>query len=333
MPELPEVETMRRGIAAAAGTVIGEIVRPPSRLRPIEISPPLAQFRRRAMGRTIERVGRLGKRVVLVLDSCDRIVIEPRMTGLVLAADPPERKHLRLVIELEPVANVRRCVERSRPTVVRCARKFKLSTTLTLSGNGFAQRTTTVTLPCSTHPTTQAGRQHHGKSSFGTSAGWASCGSFRPRIRPDLWPGEDRAGCARILPRTTSRRLRRSRRAIKVALLDQKAVAGVGNLYASEILHRAGVHPAKPCSRLRPNSGSGFTPKCSACCRKRSNIKARRSATAPIASPATRRAIFSSAIAFISVTGRPVLPASEAQIVRIVQAQRSTFYCPKCQRK
>ena len=46
-------------------------------------------------------------------------------------------------------------------------------------------------------------------------------------------------------------RLGGSRRAIKVALLDQHALAGVGNLYASEILHRAGIHPATPCHRLR----------------------------------------------------------------------------------
>ena len=39
-------------------------------------------------------------------------------------------------------------------------------------------------------------------------------------------------------------RFQKSRRAIKVALLDQAAIAGIGNLYASEILHAAGVHPA-----------------------------------------------------------------------------------------
>src|SRR4029453_12398022 len=47
-------------------------------------------------------------------------------------------------------------------------------------------------------------------------------------------------------------RLGRSRRAIKVALLDQRALAGVGNLYASEILHRAKVHPATRCEQLKP---------------------------------------------------------------------------------
>ena len=40
-------------------------------------------------------------------------------------------------------------------------------------------------------------------------------------------------------------RLGGSRRAVKVALLDQRAVAGIGNLYASEILHLADIHPAR----------------------------------------------------------------------------------------
>jgi formamidopyrimidine-DNA glycosylase len=45
-------------------------------------------------------------------------------------------------------------------------------------------------------------------------------------------------------------RLGRSQRAVKVALLDQKAVAGIGNLYASEILHLAEIHPARRCDRI-----------------------------------------------------------------------------------
>ena len=44
---------------------------------------------------TIRDVGRVGKRVVVHLDSGDAIVLEPRMTGLVLVADPPSREHLR----------------------------------------------------------------------------------------------------------------------------------------------------------------------------------------------------------------------------------------------
>ena len=102
MPELPEVETMCRGVAQVVGCRIVGIVRPECKLKPITITPALAVFRRRAVGRTIEQVGRIGKRVVLRLDGSrgDSIVIEPRMTGLVLLAEPPNRDHLRLVFQL-----------------------------------------------------------------------------------------------------------------------------------------------------------------------------------------------------------------------------------------
>ena len=65
--------------------------------------------------------------------------------------------------------------------------------------------------------------------------------------------GPDRLGpdALTISAQTLRQRLGGSRRAIKVALLDQHAVAGIGNLYASEILHHAGIHPAIPCCRLR----------------------------------------------------------------------------------
>src|SRR4029077_5040598 len=43
----------------------------------------------------------------------------------------------------------------------------------------------------------------------------------------------------------------RTTRPIKVALLDQKLVAGIGNLYASEILHLAGIHPGRRANRLK----------------------------------------------------------------------------------
>ena len=45
MPELPEVETMKRGIAAVVGCRIRGVVRPKCRLRPIQISPDFARLR------------------------------------------------------------------------------------------------------------------------------------------------------------------------------------------------------------------------------------------------------------------------------------------------
>ena len=100
MPELPEVETMRRGVAAIVGTRILRVERPPCQKRPISISPRIDALNRRATGQQILAVDRIGKRVVVRLDRGDAIVIEPRMTGLVLLAQPPTQEHLRLKLSL-----------------------------------------------------------------------------------------------------------------------------------------------------------------------------------------------------------------------------------------
>ena len=46
-------------------------------------------------------------------------------------------------------------------------------------------------------------------------------------------------------------RIKRTRRPIKTALLDQALIAGIGNIYADEALHRAGVRPRRMSSRVR----------------------------------------------------------------------------------
>ncbi|WP_029089956.1 bifunctional DNA-formamidopyrimidine glycosylase/DNA-(apurinic or apyrimidinic site) lyase [Brevibacterium album] len=49
----------------------------------------------------------------------------------------------------------------------------------------------------------------------------------------------------------TARRMQRSRSAVKAVLMDQRVVSGVGNIYADEALHRAGVHPLAVPARTR----------------------------------------------------------------------------------
>ena len=85
MPELPEVETMRRGIGAIVGSRSRAGLGSPLEVAaPIQTSPPVPSLRRRVAGRAIMAVGRAGKRLLVELDSGDRLVIEPRMTGRVL---------------------------------------------------------------------------------------------------------------------------------------------------------------------------------------------------------------------------------------------------------
>ncbi len=291
MPELPEVETMRRGIAVVTGAVIAGVARAPSRLRAIEISPPLAAFRRRAVGRTIERVDRLGKRIILVLDSCDRIVIEPRMTGLVLIAGPPDSKHLRLIIELRNVvrpSRLRRAGGTTAPQSILFWDQRGLGVVRLVSPRDF--------------------ERIYGQEKIGPDAMEITADELRARLRD-------------------------SRRAIKVALLDQKVLAGVGNLYASEILHRAGVHPAKACCRLRSVQWQRIHTEM--LCVLTEAIEHQgstlRDGTYRIARDSPGNFQFRHRV--YQRHGQACFACKRSQIVRIAQAQRSTFFCPTCQRK
>ena len=71
MPELPEVETMRRGILGAVGgkVVLVENIRCPK--KPITILPSVVNIRRSIVGSTISAIERIGKRVVVVLQDKD----------------------------------------------------------------------------------------------------------------------------------------------------------------------------------------------------------------------------------------------------------------------
>ena len=100
MPELPEVETMRRGIAAIVGSRVVAASRLPCERRPIRIEPRPAALARRLVDREVTAVDRLGKRVVVRIDGGDALIFEPRMTGLVLVADPPSPEHLRFRLDL-----------------------------------------------------------------------------------------------------------------------------------------------------------------------------------------------------------------------------------------
>lgn len=278
MPELPEVETMRRGIAAIAGCTIAGAERLRCKRRPILIQPRPATLTSLLTGRRIAEVGRLGKRVVLVLESGHRLIFEPRMTGLVLVADPPTQEHLRFRLDLAdgPIPHVWYWDRRG------------LGSVRLLSAAQFAQQFETGAL--------------------GPDALALSAAELRERLF-------------------------RSRRAIKVALLDQRAVAGIGNLYASEILHLARVHPAKRCDLLSAEQWDAI----------HANMLgvlhlAIRHEGSTLSDGTYRNALnqsggYQNHHRVYDRAGESCVQCGRATIVRIVQAQRATFYCPTCQKK
>ena len=92
MPELPEVETVRRGIAPhVTGRAIERVIVRDRRLR----WPILRGFEKKLAGRTIRAVDRRGKYLLLILDSGDRVILHLGMTGRISLVEParPVQKH------------------------------------------------------------------------------------------------------------------------------------------------------------------------------------------------------------------------------------------------
>ena len=194
MPELPEVETVRRRLEPVlAGSTLEHVEILDARLTrpldPLEIAAEL-------VGERVEAVDRRGKYLIVRFESGRALVVHLRMTGSLLhVTDIPELDpHRRAVLQLDDGTTV----------VYRDVRRF------------------------------------------GT---WllAEPGEAEPYL-------DARLGREPLAPAFTTRRLGEAlagRRApVKAAILDQRRIAGVGNIYADEALWRARIHPQRPAGEL-----------------------------------------------------------------------------------
>ncbi len=135
--------------------------------------------------------------------------------------------------------------------------------------------------------------------------------------------------------------LQHSGQPVKIRLLDQRLVAGVGNIYASEALFRAGISPRTKAWRLRTEQVDRLRMAIRDVLREAIQC----GSTVPLNYPGTGNRdglfYFGSApgspdyyeerLLVYDRAGRPC-PGCGATIKRLVQAARSTYYCPRCQR-
>jgi formamidopyrimidine-DNA glycosylase len=125
---------------------------------------------------------------------------------------------------------------------------------------------------------------------------------------------------------TLARACRGKKTSLKSALLDQRVVAGLGNIYASEALHVAGLSPRRPASILATPSGA---PRDAARRLVAAIKRVLEDAIARLSKRTYREARF-------LVYGRSGERCSKSgctgTIRQRVQSGRSTFYCPVCQR-
>ena len=122
-----------------------------------------------------------------------------------------------------------------------------------------------------------------------------------------------------------------SRREIKVALLDQRTVAGIGNLYASEILHVAGVHPQQRCDRLTRSQWQLIHQATQEVLSEAIRYEGSTLSDGTYRNALNKSGSYQNHHRVYARTGEPCNSCNAGRIRRIVQAQRSTFYCPQCQ--
>ena len=268
---------MRRGVAEAAGATVVDAQRLPCPRKPIGVAPRIDRLRRRVVDREVVAVERVGKRVSLRIDTGDRLIFEPRMTGLVGAGESPDPFYLRVRVDLEGAALARVWFWDRR-------------------GLGKVRLYNSVEFD----------------AAFGPD-----------RLGPDALV---------VTADDLRRRLSGSKRAVKVALLDQTAVAGIGNIYAAEILHVAGVHPAARCDRL---SGSQWARIADATHEVLG--EAIRYEGSSLGDGTYRNKLNEDGSYQLRhrVYGRAgeACPRCGAAVRKVVQAQRSTFFCGACQRR
>ena len=278
MPELPEVETMCRGIQGITGGQIANTTRTACRQKPILITPRIDRFRRQVLGTTVREIARVGKRVVLWLDSQAAIVVEPRMTGLVLVTTPPSQAYLRWRLDLSgaPVNELYYWDRRGLGSVrlFSAVRFFDL----------------------------------FGPAKLGPDALLVTAKSYRQRLNT-------------------------SKRTIKVALLDQRVVAGIGNLYAAEILHVAGIHPERRCDLLQKKQWEKLADATHEVLEEAIRHEGSTLSDGTYRNALNKQGGYQNHHRVYARAGKPCPTCDEGEIVRMVQAQRATFFCPCCQLK
>ena len=133
-----------------------------------------------------------------------------------------------------------------------------------------------------------------------------------------------------LRPDDFAKRLSKTTRAIKAALLDQNLVAGLGNIYVDEALHLAGVHPLTPANTIDRDTAGRLNRAIKRVLR--TAIKAGGSSIRDYVDALGNRGGFQKQHRVYDREGKPCAKCKTA-IVRIVVGGRSTHFCPDCQQR
>ena len=283
MPELPEVETVRTGLAPV---MEGAVIARAAVNRPDLRWPFPDRMAERLTGARVLRLRRRSKYILADLDRGETLLIHLGMSGRMLVSGDPlgrfvhdhpaPEKHDHVVLDMETGARI----------TFNDPRRF---------GAMDLMQTATA----EEHPLlAQLGPEPLGNS-FSESH---LVSALKPRNMP-----------------------------IKSALLDQKIVAGLGNIYVCEALFRGGIHPARRAKRISEARISALVPIIRDVLSQA--IEAGGSSLKDFRQADGELGYFQHSFDVYGREGEPCrAEGCGGTIHRIVQSGRSSFYCPNCQR-
>ena len=276
MPELPEVETVRRGLIPVmeGKQIIRAQVRRPDLRWPFPDG-----MEQRLTGKRVERLRRRSKYILADLDSGETLLIHLGMSGrmLISKGDHPDiQKHDHVVFHMQDDARV----------VFNDTRRFGAMDLVATDGAEGHKLLANI-----------------GPEPLGNS--------FDESYLVDRLKGKNTP--------------------IKTALLDQRIVAGLGNIYVCEVLLRARISPTKKAGKLSAPKVRSLVPVIRDVLQEAiesggSSLKDFRQADGELG-------YFQHSFRAYGREGEPcVTKGCNGKIARIVQSGRSTFYCVQCQR-
>lgn len=283
MPELPEVETVRRGLEPA---MLGQVILEASVNRP-DLRWPLPQgMAERLRGQRVTALRRRSKYILVDLTSGETLIIHLGMSGRMLISGvtvgefqhphPAPQKHDHVVLEMEGGARI----------TFNDARRF-----------GAMDLATTALV-----------EEHWLLRDLG------------PEPLGNSFDGPYLAG--RLAGRNTP---------IKSALLDQRIVAGLGNIYVCEVLHRARISPRRKAGNISASRSAELVPVIRDVLNEA--IRAGGSSLRDYRQADGELGYFQHTFRVYDREGQPCTTQGCSGFVRrIVQSGRSSFYCPACQR-
>lgn len=283
MPELPEVETVRRGLAPAMeGVVIAraDVNRPDLRW------PFPERMAERLAGQRVERLRRRSKYILADLGSGETLLIHLGMSGRMLVsgdplgqfvhAHPAAQKHDHVVLHMENGARI----------TFNDPRRFG-AMDLMLTATAENHKLLAILGP------EPLGNDFHEA---------ILCNAFKGRNTP-----------------------------VKSALLDQRIVAGLGNIYVCETLFRAGISPKRKAGRIATARVAAMVPIIRAVLEEA--IEAGGSSLRDFRQADGELGYFQHSFDVYGKEGAACRrDGCGGTIVRAVQSGRSSFYCPACQR-